>query len=536
MPPDNGFQQRGFILRAAFIITAATLLSKVLGLVRFQIIFYLFGVGPETDAFWSGFRIPNTMRDLLAEGAFSTVFVMICTRVMIHKGKEAVIRFTNQILSLFSIFIFGVCVILYLLGQPFLDYGIIGLYHFNEGTLPLVAQVFEILLPFLFILALASLFMGLLNSHEKYWAPAIAPFVSNVLFIIAMLFLGDSMGIAGIAVAYICGALGQLGIQFIVSLRLGWRFRWEFTIKDPYVREFLILYIPILTIIALPKIVGFITNGYATALGEDQLSIFEWAYIIIQLPVSIFVTGISIVSLTNLSKYYEAQDWYNFRALLTMGLRVMLMFAVPGMVLLLLLSEQTARFFYKDFADFITGNFNTRDYVSIGMALFYLAPSLISISLTVIFLRAYQGMKEWKRPLIVSVIMVGMHLVLANLLAFHLDWGLVGIIVSYIIVSYTSCILFGILLIHKTTGPDWEQLLRTFFHTAVGSMVMGAYVYAMLQLIGGYSHPLANIIFVGGIYISALLVYSWFMIFFKEEEFLMIFQKLMGRVIGTRRR
>lgn len=528
---NNPLLKKNVILKAALIITVATLLSKVLGLVRFQLMFYLFGVGAEMDAFWSGFRIPNAMRDLLAEGAFSSSFVMICTRVMVLRGKQAAIDFTNRILSFFSVFMVGFCLLLFLLGSPLLNYFIVGLYHQNETTLWLAAYAFEILLPFLFILALASLFMGFLNSHDTYWAPAIAPFASNVVFIITLVIIQDSMKITGIAIAYIFGAFTQLVLQWVVSIKTGWRFRWIWDFKDRYVREFLLLYVPILLIMAIPKITGFITNGYATSLAPGSLSIYEWAFIIIQLPISIFVTGLSIVSLTNLSKYYEQGSWHHFRELVQLGIRLMVLYALPGVAVLLVMPTQIAQFIYKDFAALLAGNETSHDIQTIGTALFYLAPGLFSMSLSIIFIRAYQGMKEWKAPLLISIVMLSIHAVLSYVLGFVFDLKLHGVILSFVIASYSSCILLGFFLL-KQAGPfTWSATIKTFFQALAGAVLVAGFLLCIQWVLGYPATPLHNIISVIGKITGAVLLYTWIMVLFGQEEYLSIVKKILGRFI-----
>lgn len=390
---------RSWFARMTFLITLAVMLSKVLGLVRQQVTVALLGVGEQADAFQSGFRLANTLRELFAEGALSAAMVVVFTGLLAKGNREAAFRFAAQITNI-SLMLTGlIAALLFLVRTPLLS-----LYHQNDATLDLAADMFALSLPFLITLSVASVLMGFLNGQDRYRWPSLAPFFFNVVFLSSVWILWETLEIYGFPLAFVAGALGQLAIQIRPALKAGYRWRLSLGLGTPEMRQFLVVFLPILLIMAAPRLYGFITNGFATGMETGANAALIYAYFVVQLPLSVFVTGVSVVSLTRLTSHYSQTDREAFDALMSQSARQVMFYLVPSALGLAILGGPIAAWIYSDLIRLFGGTAPTAGGLAmIQQALSLYAVALIPMGLSVIFVRAFQATRVWLDPLLVAL-------------------------------------------------------------------------------------------------------------------------------------
>src|SRR2546429_4400550 len=226
LPSDPRDRQNPGLARSAGVTGIATLASRVLGLVREQVLAALFGAGNEMDAFIVAFRIPNLVRDLFAEGAMSAAFVPTFTRHLARHGKLDAWRLGNHVLNALLL-VTGTLVILGMAFAP----SLVGVYAHDfqqvPGKLELTVQMTRVVLPFLPMVAVAAATMGMLNSLHHYFVPALSPAMFNVATIVCALALVPLMPAFGlprimaIAIAALVGGAGQVALQWPALRREG---------------------------------------------------------------------------------------------------------------------------------------------------------------------------------------------------------------------------------------------------------------------------------------------------------------------------
>ena len=206
------------IIKSAGLIAIATFISRILGLVREQILLALFNRF-QTDAFNVAFRIPNLLRDLFAEGALSAAFVPTFTKTLHSKGSTAAWKLGSLVFN-FLLLIIGAIVVAGILNAPSIVKVIAGDFSSSTGKFPLTVHLTQIMFPFLLLVALASVAMGILNSHKQFFVPALAPALFNIgsiLITLLMFYVLPKFGIdpvIGLAIGVLTGGLMQLLIQF----------------------------------------------------------------------------------------------------------------------------------------------------------------------------------------------------------------------------------------------------------------------------------------------------------------------------------
>ena len=243
-PPDGGSPSATQLAKSAGVIGIATLTSRILGLVRDQVLAYLFGAGNAMDAFNVAYRIPNLMRDLFAEGAMSAAFVPTFTRRLTEKGKAAAWQLGNQLINAL-VLVTGVLVLLGILFAGPLARLLAGDYADVPGKLELTVTLTRVMLPFLTLVAVAAALMGMLNSLNRFFTPALSPAMFNIGIILSAAVLVPIMPglgldpITGIAIGAMIGGIGQIALQVPALLREGYRYRPELNPGDPGLRHVL---------------------------------------------------------------------------------------------------------------------------------------------------------------------------------------------------------------------------------------------------------------------------------------------------------
>ena len=231
--------------KAAGIIGLAVMCSRLLGLARDQIFAALFGGGAAMDAFTAAFRIPNLLRDLFAEGALSTAFVTTFSKTIARGGDEAAWRLANKTATLTAVVLGVLC----LAGVVFSPQLVAAMAPgFDPGKAALTVQLTRIMFPFILLVSLAALIMGMLNSKSVFGMPAMASSFFNIGSIVGGVGLGfwidphfGPRALVGLALATVFGGALQLAVQLPSLARLGYRFRPDFRWRDAGVKAILLL-------------------------------------------------------------------------------------------------------------------------------------------------------------------------------------------------------------------------------------------------------------------------------------------------------
>src|ERR687892_421500 len=226
------------LARSAGVIGIATMTSRILGLVRDQVLAFYFGAGYAMDAFLVAFRIPNLVRDLFAEGAMSAAFVPTFTKRLAAEGRESAWRLGNSVINALML-VTGILVLLAIVfAEPLLRPFAAG-FTDTPGKFELTVQLTRVMMPFLTLVGLAAALMGMLNALGHFFVPALSPAMFNVGTIVCALVLvpfAPRLGIEpifAIAAGTIVGGLGQLLLQWPPLAREGYRYRPTIDIHDP---------------------------------------------------------------------------------------------------------------------------------------------------------------------------------------------------------------------------------------------------------------------------------------------------------------
>lgn len=401
----------GGVARNVGKVSAATFLSRVLGLVRDQVFAALFGAGTAADAFNMAFRVPNLLRDLFAEGAMSASFVPTFTAWREQQGDEAAWALGRQLMSTLLAVLLALCVLGWLFAPQLLGL-MAGGFAAVPGKLELTVTLTRIMLPFLPVVALAAAAMGMLNARGVFFLPAVAPALLNVgmvVFGLTLIPVCRSAGwpiISAMAVGVVLGGVLQFVCQLPALHKLGFRFRLEWPTWHPGVRRVAGLMLPATVGLAATQLNIFVSQALAAGFREGSVSWLQYAFRLMQLPIGLFGVAVATVSLPAFSRAAVHKDMPAVRATLSESVRLVLLLTVPSALFLAVMAQPILALLFQH------GRFHAADTVATAGALVMYCIGLPAFAAVGIFTRAFYAMGDTRTPVRATFVAVGVNLVL----------------------------------------------------------------------------------------------------------------------------
>ena len=428
------------LARSAGVVGFATLTSRVLGLVRDQVMAYLFGAGNAVDAYNVAFRIPNLVRDLFAEGAMSAAFVPTFTRTLTRDGREEAWRLGNNVVTTLLVATGLLTVVALLLSRPLVT-AFAGDFASVPGKLELTIQMTRELLPFLVFVAIAAAMMGMLNSLDQFFVPALSPAMFNVASIACALFLVPLMApigqppITAMVIGALVGGIGQVAIQWWALRKLGYRYRVRLDVSDPGLRRVLVLMGPGTIGLAATQVNIFVNTILATSEGTGAVSWLNYAFRLMYLPLGIFGVSLATAAVPAISRHAARNDGDGVRHEVANSLAMMLLLNVPATFGLLVLARPIVSMLFE------RGAFTSHDTDATAAALVCYALGLVGYSAVKLAAPTFYALHDGRTPVVVSVASVVFNTSINLLLVRR--FGYLGLAVG---TSVTSVLHAGVLL------------------------------------------------------------------------------------------
>jgi putative peptidoglycan lipid II flippase len=387
------------------------MLSRVLGLGRDMVYAWRFGAGDQMDAFNVAFRIPNLVRDLFAEGAMTAAFVPTFTRYLTVRGRADAWRLGNLVISTLilatTLVVAGGVVFAGSITSAFArEYAAV------PGKLELTTQLTRVMFPFLTLVAVAVACMGMLNSLRHFFVPALSPALFNVGAIVGALAfvpLMPAVGLhptMGLAFGTLLGGLLQAVVQWPALHREGFRFRPMLDVRDPGVREILVLMGPGTIGLAAVQINQFVNTVLATSQGTGAVSWLNYAFRLMYLPIGLFGVSIATAAMPTIAAMAARGDRAGMRETVSSGLRMMLMLNVPATVGLIALATPIVSLIFE------RGSFTAADTPATAAALMFYAPGLLGYSAVKIASPTFYALRDSRTPVTISGLSVLTNIVL----------------------------------------------------------------------------------------------------------------------------
>jgi putative peptidoglycan lipid II flippase len=472
------------LVRSAGLTGVATLTSRILGLVRDQVLAALFGAGNEMDAFIVAFRIPNLVRDLFAEGALSAAFVPTFTRHLTQQGRKDAWRLGNNVLNALLITTLTLVVAGMLFADPLVRF-YAGDFARVPGKLELTIRLTRVVLPFLTMVTIAAALMGMLNSLHHYFVPALAPATFNVASIVCALALVPVMPTLGlprimaIACGAIIGGIGQVAIQWPALRREGFRYEPVLDPGDRGLRQVLLLMGPGAIGLAATQVNIFVNTLLATGQGPGAVSWLTYAFRVMYLPIGLFGVSIGTAVLPAVSRHAAVDDRAGVRTTVSRGIALMLMMNVPAVAGLMLLATPIVQVLFE------RGQFLPADTVATAAALRLYAVGLIGYSTVRIAAPTFYALGRSRVPVMVSSGAIVLNVVLSTILVHVM--GFAGLALGTSIAAIANAAFLLWLLHRRFDGIEVRDTVTVLLKVAAATSAM-----AIVVVVAGYG--LANVL------------------------------------------
>jgi len=406
------------LVRSAGVMSFMTLVSRVLGYVRDNLQAQILGASRSADAFIIAFRIPNLLRRLVGEGAFTAAFVPTLSEYLRPERRAELWRFAALVFWTMA----TVLAVLSALGVIFspaivkvLAYGFSGI----EEKFDLTISLNRLMFPYLLFIGLAALVQGILNVHGRFAVPAFTPVLLNLSIIGAALLLAPRMQEPAYAFAWgvLLGGALQLGFQIPFVMRLGMRFPPMLGFGHPGVKQIGRLMGPGLFGMGITQITLLLDSFFASLMREGSVSALYYSGRINELALGSFAISVSTVILPTLSRQAAEGRVDQMRATLLYGLRVVAFITIPSAVGLMVLREEIVGVLFEH------GRFSPEDTVFVAHALFFYAIGLFPFGAVKILAPAFYSHKDTRTPALTAAVTLGAHVVLVTLLSFGMGTG-----------------------------------------------------------------------------------------------------------------
>ena len=504
------------LLKSLAAVSSMTMLSRVLGFVRDTIVARTFGAGMATDAFFVAFKLPNLLRRIFAEGAFSQAFVPILAEYKAQQGEEATRTFLAYVSGLLTL-VLAVVTVLGMLAAPLVIWITAPGFADTPEKFALTSDLLRVTFPYILLISLASLAGAVLNTWNRFSVPAFVPTLLNISMIIFALFLTPYFDppIMALAWATLVGGLAQFLYQLPHLKRIGMLVLPRLNLRDAGVWRVMKQMGPAILGVSVSQISLIINTIFASFLAAGSVSWMYYADRLMELPSGVLGVALGTILLPALSRTYAKADRQEYSRLLDWGLRLCFLLVLPCSAALALLSEPLTVSLFQ------YGRFDAHDALMTQRALVAYAVGLLGIILVKVLAPGFYAQQNIKTPVKIALFTLAVTQVLNLILIGPLQH--VGLALA---IGLAACLNAGLLFWqlrrHNLFIPQagWTGfLLRLLIAVAV----MSAVLFGLMQLLPSWSEGQMwqRLLRLGGLVATGVLVYfaSLFLLGFRLRDF-----------------
>lgn len=462
----------GKIIKAAGVVGGATMVSRILGLVRDAVMAAVFGASPAADAFFVAFRIPNLMRQLFGEGALAASFVPVYTDTLKNKGRKEAVKFSSNLFSAL-ILLLSIIAMAGVLFAPWVVRAIA--YGFTPGTeaFTLTVLLTRWMLPYMVFICAAALGMGILNSHGHFLAPALAPALLNISIITAAIFVAPQLDVPVLALAWgvLAGGVLQLAFQLPPMATRGIMPRLTVPNPSPETRRILIMMGPAVLGVAVYQVNIVVDTLLASFLSTGSITYLWYGNRLMQFPLGVFGIALATAALPTLSAQVAEGRKDDFSRTVSFSLGMTVFIGLPAALGLIALKVPIIATLFG------RGAFTNTDVEGAATALLFYSVGLPLFIGIKILGRAFFALENTRTPFKAAGVALVVNIVLNLLLMGPLGHG--GLALA---TSLASLVNFLILAWYFTahTGSGWldrdlgREVVSSFAAASIMFMVTSA--------------------------------------------------------------
>jgi putative peptidoglycan lipid II flippase len=486
------------------IFSIATGLSRVAGLVREIVAASYFGTTGAASAFTLAFQIPNLVRALVADAALSSAFVPVFTGLLEERKRREAYALASALAGLLLVAL-GVITVVFIAFAPVIVPPFTG-HEFTQALDSLTIGLSRVLFPIVVLLGLNGLVVGVLNAHDHFTIPAIAPLVWNVVIIaglvgLAPLFEGDDR-LYAYAIGVVAGTLVQLLMCLPPLRRIGFPLKISLDWRDPRIKQVLALMLPVSISIGLINVFVLINSLLGSLVSREAPRAIDAAFRVYMLPQGMFSVAVATVVFPALARLAARGDHAGLRGMVGSGTRQIALLLVPSAAITFALAEPIVRLVYE------RGEWDAESTRLTSEALLWFSLSLPFAGINLLQTRTFFSLQ---RPWLPTATALGSLVVNAAVsLALYQPLGIGGIVLGTVASSAAMTVLQAVLLRRLLGGLDLRRTLSAVVRILAASVLLGVVAYLVwrgLDGLLGRSLP-AQIASVGGGVLAGSIVYA----------------------------
>jgi putative peptidoglycan lipid II flippase len=483
------------LLKSASLISAFTIISRIFGYIRDSRIAFLLGAGTAADAYTTAYRIPNLLRRLVGEGAVSAAFIPAFTYYIVENREEDGWEFANTMLTLITLFLTAVTVA-GILFSPWLVRLFASGFGATPGKLQLTSTLNRIMFPYIFLISLSALSMGILNSLHRFGAPAFAPVVLNVT-IVAFSFLGGLFGdvTRALAVGVVAGGVLQLAIQVPSLFKIGWKIRFKLSFNHPGVQRFVTLMVPVIFGVGIFQINVLVDTQFASYLTEGSVTAIYIADRVMELVLGVYAVSVSTVILPLLSRQAALRQMDELKTTLNFATRLILFITFPATVGLILLRREIIEVLFQH------GDFTSSSTALTAWALPFFALGLSAFSMVKVIVPAFYALQDTRTPVKIAFVATFLNIGLNFLFIRPLQNG--GPALATSASAFFNSLALLMIFYRRYGSFGVRGIAVSLAKFSVASAALAVVAYGVIHLPGLYTGRISQKVFALGVTIAA---------------------------------
>lgn len=502
------------IAAAAVVLGAASLISRLLGLMRDRILASTFGAGNELDIYYAAFRIPDLVYSLLVMGAISAGFIPVFLNYL-TKDKNGAWRLASNILNLMTLSLVGICVWLIIFSPGLMKLVAPG---FPREKLDAAVNLTRVMFLSPLFLGLSAVIGGILQSFRRFLVYSLGPIMYNLGIIFGALVLVKSFGLIGLAYGVVLGALLHLLIQIPTAILCGYRWQPVFDYRAEGVGRIFRLMPPRVLGLGLSQLTLWAMTVLASFLSAGSIAIYNLANNIWSFPVGIFGISFALAAFPKLSELAQRNNRDGFVKTFSAVARQIIFFTLPAGVFFIILRFQIIQIILG------AGKFSETDLMLTGQTLALFSLSLFFEALVYLLVRGFFAYEDAWRPFFVGVFSFGLRIYLSWY--FSKTMGAPGLALGFSIGSAVNFILLFFALWQKIGQLDLPATLFSFIKVAASSLLAGLILFYALEYFSGLTilPQTACAVLLGGL---TYLFFAWLL---RVKELALFWPLLTGRL------
>ena len=515
------------IARGAITVMSAFVISNLVGLLAKTLTARYFGTGIESNAFFAANRFSEILFNLVAGGALGSAFIPVFTGLLAKSENQKAWKLASAVMNLVTVALAVLTLLTAIFSEQVVRYVLAP--GFSDKEVLLTAQLLRIQVLSPIIFGLSGLVMGVLNAHQHFLLPAIAPAMYQVGWILGIFLLEPGMGILGLAWGTVIGSLFHLAIQIPRLLKLP-KINYSFTLglEMDEVREVARLMVPRLLGVAVVQLNFLLNTFLASFQSEGSITAISLAFPLIRDEASPRTGKAGNAALPTFSAQVAKNEINEMRNSLTSTLQAVLILSIPAATGLILLREPIVELLYKGSA------FTMHSVRLVSWALLWYSLGLVGHCLVEVASRAFYALHDTKTPVIIGVGAMTGNLLLSILISAvfsNLGWmphG--GLALANSTATAVESIILLILMKKKLNGINGKKIAETVIKSISASVGMGAAIWAVERLMNPYGSGQYVVISI----ITGLIVYGLLLVLFRSSEIRYVFS-LIGARFGKKK-